>query len=849
MVAISVYITIFVANMGGFLDKVVRADIELSIGYMIKGGWLKDVTDEAQRNQIIEQTRAAMQESAGLNTPLWLRSVRWLWKGMTLDWGTTRTYIMSGAATPTVRAQILDFLPRTLLVFGTANILLFFSSILIALSLSRKYGSILDRLVPILAPLAAAPSWVYGLILSFITIQVLNLYIPPFNKWPPGFQLSFLSIYLKSMLPAILAIFMSKFFQSIYAWRTIFLVNSSEDYVDVAKAKGLPDRMIERRYILRPLLPNIITNFILVILALWQEAIILEPIFRVAGIGQLFLAAVGYFDIGMIVALVVTFAYILAFTVFLLDIIYALVDPRVKIGGNEGALKLAARKLGLLQRFQRARQEAKIYRQPRPGILARTQPGSIPQITPTGRHGAQVTLPTQKSASQGWSTRLKNVYRTLYRYPGAAAGLGIIFVLVIISIYTILAYPYNQTTSAWRGDQFVWRDNPTYAQPLWVNWFRKDPLPTSVILNSRDPKIEKTYQLVSNEMGQISFTFSFDYHSYDFPQEIILYMNANYKVKKPLLNLVWTTPDGRSLDLGNFSINSEEADYFFLDERLMRKLKTDYVDQGLFGDPNSQQPKALRGRYQLKITAFVFEENAGVNTKFVLYGKVWGIAGTDSLRRDVLIGLLWGTPIALSFGLAAAIFTTLTTLFIAATSVWFGGWVDSLIQRMTELNMILPMFPVILLVYMLYSKSFWVLLSVAVLLGIFGSGIKNFRSLFIQIKELPYFEAARAYGASDRRIIFRYLIPRIGPIIIPQLVILVPSYVFLEATLSVLGLYDPKTPPTWGQLIMDGLGKGITQGDLHLVVLPAFLLLLTGYSFLLLGISLERVFEPRLRER
>jgi len=220
---------------------------------------------------------------------------------------------------PEVRDTILEFLPRTLLVFGTANILLFFTSIFIALGLSRKYGSWQDRLVTALAPLAAAPSWVYGLIIAGFTINVLRTYTMPFNRWPPGFHLSYLKFYLGNMLPAVAAIFISKFFQSVYAWRTVFLVNSSEDYVEVAKAKGLPDRLIERRYILRPLLPNIITNFVLIIIALWQESIILETIFSVAGIGQLFRAAIQFFDIRMIVALVVTFAYILAFTVFLLE--------------------------------------------------------------------------------------------------------------------------------------------------------------------------------------------------------------------------------------------------------------------------------------------------------------------------------------------------------------------------------------------------------------------------------------------------------------------------------------------------------------------------------------------------
>lgn len=856
MVAIAVFLTIIVANLGGYLDTVVSANIDESIGSMLQGGWLKEVTDETQRNQIIEQTRLAMQKSAGLDSPFLVRCFKWLWKGLTLDWGQTRTYTLFGGVTvPAVRAIILDYLPRTLLVFGSANILLFFTSITVALALSRRYGSKADRLVTALAPLAAAPSWVYGLFIAGFTIHVMGVYTGSFYRWLPGFQWASISFYLSKILPAVAAIFISKFFQSVYAWRTIFLVNSSEEYVDVAKAKGMPDGAIERRYILRPLLPNIITSFVLIMIALWQEAIILETIFNVAGIGQLFYVAVRAFDVRMIVALVTTFAYILAFTVFLLDILYALVDPRVNVGVGSQTLKIAWKRQGLFSWLRSRRNRVRfkppsrygslVY--PKPVYFSRAKQPIVILRHPDRRAGFR----RQRISAflSGWSLRLKNTVRTLSRFPAATVGMCIIFILFVISVYTIIAYPYKQTLKKWRGDSFAWLDNPVYAQPVWVNWFRKDPLPETIVLNSLDPTAGKSEQTVSAGMRQISYTFPFDYRSKYFPQDVNIFFSTTYKEKKPLVNLVWSTPDGRELDLGNFSIINGQADYLYLDQKIKLKLKTDHIDQGLFGDPNAQKPVALQGRYQLKVTAFVFEDGADVNSKFVLYGKVWGIAGTDGMRRDAKVGLLWGTPIALTFGLLAALFTTITTLTIAATGVWFGGWIDSLIQRLTEINMILPMFPALLMIYTLYSKSFWVLLGVAVLLSIFGSGIKNYRSLFVQIKELPYFEAARAYGASDMRIIFRYLIPRIGAIIIPQLVILIPSYVFLEAGLAVLGLYDPFTPPTWGQLVMDGLQNGIRQGAYYLALEPTFLLLLTGYSFLLLGISLERVFEPRLRER
>jgi peptide/nickel transport system permease protein len=113
------------------------------------------------------------------------------------------------------------------------------------------------------------------------------------------------------------------------------LIYSSEDYVEMAKAKGLSDRDIERRYILRPTLPNIITNFALLVITLWTGAIITETVFLWPGLGRTYFTAIGLFDTPVIVGNTIIYAYLLVLTVFLLDFIYALVDPRVKIGqGN-----------------------------------------------------------------------------------------------------------------------------------------------------------------------------------------------------------------------------------------------------------------------------------------------------------------------------------------------------------------------------------------------------------------------------------------------------------------------------------------------------------------------------------
>lgn len=138
----------------------------------------------------------------------------------------------------------------------------------------------------------------------------------------------------KHMILPVLSMFIANIFASIYSWRTFFLIYSSEDYVEMAKAKGLSDRQIERRYVLRPTLPTIITSFSLMIITLWVGAIVLETVFAWPGIGRLTQQAINLYDTPVIVANTVIYAYLLAVTLFLLDIIYSIVDPRVKLGGG-----------------------------------------------------------------------------------------------------------------------------------------------------------------------------------------------------------------------------------------------------------------------------------------------------------------------------------------------------------------------------------------------------------------------------------------------------------------------------------------------------------------------------------
>ena len=161
--------------------------------------------------------------------------------------------------------------------------------------------------------------------------------------------------------------------------------------------------------------------------------------------------------------------------------------------------------------------------------------------------------------------------------------------------------------------------------------------------------------------------------------------------------------------------------------------------------------------------------------------------------------------------------------------------------------MILPPLPILVMVGTLYSTSIWLMLGVVVLLGIFGAGIKQYRAMLLPVRESSYIEAARSYGTGDARIVLRYMIPPVLPVLIPNFVVLIPTYVFLEASLAVLGLGDPVLP-TWGKVMNDALSQGaLYHGYYYWVLGPAALLMLTGLGFAMLGYTLDRVFNPKLR--
>ena len=332
---VGVFLTVLIANMGGHVDDIQRATIREDVNQLVRNDVSFRLLSQAERDARVSEMIRLREERVGLDQPFAVRSLRFLTNALTLNLGWAQNMV-SDSGSRQVRNIMLERLPPTLFLFATSNILLFIFSILIALSLSRRYGTFWDRAIVGLAPTGSAPGWFYGIFLIVIFAAVLR--ILPYGGMvaapPPDNPLDYFLSLLKHLTLPVLSITLSTIFLNAYNWRTFFLIYSSEDYVEMAKAKGLSSRMLEQRYILRPTLPTIISTFALTLITLWTGAPILEGVFKWPGLGQTLLQAIGQYETPVIVGSTVIFAYLLAITVFLLDFIYALVDPRVKVGGG-----------------------------------------------------------------------------------------------------------------------------------------------------------------------------------------------------------------------------------------------------------------------------------------------------------------------------------------------------------------------------------------------------------------------------------------------------------------------------------------------------------------------------------
>jgi peptide/nickel transport system permease protein len=227
-VVIGIYLTIMIANMGGYVDNMMKSEIQETVTMTIARNPAFNNMDPATKNELIQREIENEIERLGLNQPLAIRTVRHLRNALTLNLGRAMR-ISADDGSRNVRKIILQRIPYTLLLMGTYNLILFFSTLFIALNLSRQYGSFWDKSVVALSPTSSVPPWFYGIFLILLFAAVLK--ILPFGgvidaPVPEDFLGRALSVLRHLILPAS-SLILSYFFITIYNWRTFFLIYSS----------------------------------------------------------------------------------------------------------------------------------------------------------------------------------------------------------------------------------------------------------------------------------------------------------------------------------------------------------------------------------------------------------------------------------------------------------------------------------------------------------------------------------------------------------------------------------------------------------------------------------------------
>lgn len=329
-VMIGVYAAIWVTNLGGHADTYQRQQIENGVAQALgTAGIAPWKMPEEQYLAIYEPALAAALAASDLDQPFFIRSFGYFRDAFSLSLGTCSMQSRSGSNN--VKDILLEALPLTLAVFGIANLLIFFVGVSVALFLSRRYGSLLDRMITLSAPLFAAPPWFHGVLLiiffaSFLKILPFGgLIDPPY----PETQFAYAVDVAKHMILPILALTLGSLPHAVYANRSLFLIHASDDHVELAVAKGLGGRRLQRRYVLRPVLPAIITNFAMISLVAWQGVILTEYVFNWPGIGRVLISAINGLQVAVIIGAVTMLAWLLGASILFLDLLYVLVDPRV----------------------------------------------------------------------------------------------------------------------------------------------------------------------------------------------------------------------------------------------------------------------------------------------------------------------------------------------------------------------------------------------------------------------------------------------------------------------------------------------------------------------------------------
>ena len=434
------------------------------------------------------------------------------------------------------------------------------------------------------------------------------------------------------------------------------------------------------------------------------------------------------------------------------------------------------------------------------------------------------------------------------------AGITILAILIAISIIAIITIPI-ETFQEWNNPG-SWISYPKVAIPIWVNFIMIDKIP--------EHKILETPNIQTNSRGEISLTthqFGLNYNYNDFPNDFIYEFSSEYS-GSPLLKMTVIRPDGIKLELLSTSLpfsNSKttHSERIFSTDGTIKKnlllqselfaFTLDRLSAEDIVFSKTQTNESLKGNYIFSVDLYTVNSEAKIpESKLIIGGKAFGIMGTDELRRDLAIGLLWGTPLALFIGLVVAIASVVMGLLYGIYAGFKGKKTDETMMRFNDVIYALPALPFLIILSVTISNSIFVLVGFLMIFGWVGIA-KVARSMSLQIKTRGYVDAANMMGQKDSKIILKHILPQLLPYAFASIAISVPAAITTEAGLSFLGLGDP-TFPTWGQILHDAnIFGAAARGLWWWIMPPGVMIAITGLAFVFIGNALDAIVNPKLK--
>jgi peptide/nickel transport system permease protein len=433
-------------------------------------------------------------------------------------------------------------------------------------------------------------------------------------------------------------------------------------------------------------------------------------------------------------------------------------------------------------------------------------------------------------------------------------GVSIIGFLLLLSAVAPLIIPI-ESYFLW-NDPDYWINNPKTAAPSWTNLVgSKEFEHTS--LNSNDAKVTSES---SEGMKIDNYEFEINMQADTFPDDIMFLYSAKYGDTPPVLQIDVKRPDNNtftvyysSLPAAN-NMNSTFSDRIFsTNENVKESLKQyqslfTYSISSLepqvviFSDTN--KPNVLKGVYQISERFYLFDNfSSVVDAGVILGGKIFGIMGTDDLRRDLAVGIIWGTPIALFIGLTVSIFSITIGLVYGVVAGYRGRRTDETMMRVNDIFYALPTLPLLILLSITFGRSMFLIIGFLLIFSWMGTA-KVIRSIALQMRNFQYIEAAKLMGQSDLKVIFKHIIPQLLPLTFASVAIAVPAAILAEAALSFIGLGDPSLP-TWGQILHDAnTADAASRGIWWWIIPPGLMISLTGLAFFLIGNTLDAIANP-----